>query len=51
MPCIKVESGWRIRRSKDGLYPKVYKSKEACETRVAQMERFKHAKIKSALKK
>jgi len=41
MPCIKVVGGWKIRRSKDGLYPKIYKSKKACEERVGQMERFR----------
>lgn len=41
MPCIKTKSGWKIRRSKGGLYPKVYKSLAACKKRVAQMETFK----------
>lgn len=41
MPCIKVEGGYRIRRSSGGLYPKVYKSKENCESRVDQMEQHK----------
>ncbi len=44
MPCIKVKSGYRIRRSSGGLYPKVYKSKKACEIRVAEMESFKNKK-------
>ena len=42
MPCVKVKNGWKIKRSKGGLYPKVYKTKEACEIRVAQMEAYKH---------
>ena len=41
MPCIAVKGGYKIRRSKGGLYPKVYESKKACEERVAQMERGK----------
>jgi len=41
MPCIKVKSGYRIRRSGGGLYPKVYKSLKACKIRVAQMESYK----------
>lgn len=41
MPVIKTKGGYKIRRSKDGLYPKVYPSKEAAEKRVAQMESFK----------
>lgn len=44
MPCIKVKSGWKIRRSKGGFYPKVYKSLAACKKRVGQMEAFKHLK-------
>jgi len=44
MPCIKVKGGWKIQRSKGGLYPKVYKSLKACEMRVAQMEKFKEMK-------
>lgn len=44
MPCIKVKGGYRIRRSKGGLYPKVYKSLKQCKLRVSQMERFKKAK-------
>ena len=46
MPCIKVKGGYRIRRSKGGLYPKVYKSKKQCEIRVSQMERHRKAKKK-----
>lgn len=38
MPCIKVRGGYKIRRSKGGLYPKVYKSLKACKKRVTQME-------------
>ena len=42
MPCIKQKKGgWKIRRSKGGLYPKLYKSLSACKERVAQMERHK----------
>lgn len=41
MPCIKVKSGYKIRRSKGGLYPKIYKSLKACKERVAQMEAHK----------
>lgn len=44
MPCIKTKGGWKIRKSKGGLYPKVYKSLKACKVRVAQMEKYKHAK-------
>lgn len=44
MPIIKVKGGWKIRRSKGGLYPKVYKSKAVAQKRVAQMERFKAIK-------
>lgn len=46
MPCIKVKGGWRIRRSKGGLYPKLYTSLKACKERVAQMERHKHMRGK-----
>lgn len=42
MPCIRSKGGYRIRRSKGGLYPKVYKSLKACKKRVGQLERFKH---------
>ena len=43
MPCIKVKkNGYRIRRSKGGLYPKVYKSLRTCKVRVAQMEMHKN---------
>lgn len=41
MPCIKVKGGWKIRRSKDGFYPKIYTSKKVCEMRVSQMESHK----------
>ena len=41
MPVIKVKGGYKIRRSKGGLYPKVYKSKAAAQKRVKQMEVFK----------
>jgi hypothetical protein len=41
MPCISVKGGYRIRRSKGGLYPKIYTSKAACELRVSQMESHK----------
>lgn len=42
MPCIKQKSGgYKIRRSKGGLYPKIYKSLKACKLRVAQMESHK----------
>ena len=46
MPCVKSGGGYRIRRSKGGLYPKVYKSLSACKKRVAQLEKFKHMKKK-----
>ena len=41
MPVIKV-NGYKIRRKKGGLYPKVYHSRKAAKKRVAQMETFKH---------
>jgi len=41
MPVIRVKGGYKIRRSKGGLYPKVYKSKAAAQKRVKQMEAFK----------
>lgn len=41
MPCIKVKGGYKIRRSKGGLYPKIYKSLNACKRRVVQMESHK----------
>jgi len=41
MPVIKV-NGYKIRRKKGGLYPKVYRSRKAAKKRVAQMESFKH---------
>jgi len=41
MPCIKVKGGYRIRRSKGGLYPKIYKSLSICQSRVVQMETHK----------
>ncbi len=44
MPCVKVSGGYKIRRSKGGLYPKVYKTLAACKKRVKQMETFKHMK-------
>jgi hypothetical protein len=44
MPCIKTKSGWKIRRGKGGLYPKVYTSRKQCEIRVAQMEMHKKKK-------
>ena len=44
MPCIKAKGGWKIRRSKGGLYPKVYKSLSACQKRVGQMEEHKQKK-------
>ena len=42
MPCIKVKGGYQIQREKGGMYPKVYESKSECETRVEQMETYKH---------
>lgn len=45
MPCIPVKGGYKIRRSKGGLYPKIYKSEIACESRVNQMEQFEHMKL------
>ena len=44
MPAIKVKGGYKIRRSKGELYPKVYKTKSAAEKRAAQMEFYKHNK-------
>ena len=44
MPCIKVKGGYKIRRSKGGLYPKIYKTLNACKVRVKQLETFKHLK-------
>ena len=44
MPCIKVKGGYKIRRSKGGLFPKIYKSKKSCEIRVVQMEIHKKKK-------
>ena len=41
MPCVKVKGGYKIKRSKGGLYPKVYKFLGACKKRVAQMEKHK----------
>ena len=41
MPCIKVKGGYKIRRSKGGLYPKIYKSLKSCKVRVQQMETHK----------
>lgn len=42
MPCIAQKGGgWKIRRSKGGLYPKLYSTLGACKKRVAQMERGK----------
>ncbi len=41
MPCVKSKNGWKIRRKKGGLYPKVYKSLKACKKRVIQMETHK----------
>jgi len=38
MPCIKTKNGYKIKRSKGGFYPKVYKSLKACKERVIQME-------------
>jgi len=46
MPCIKVKGGWKIRRSKGGLYPKIYSSIRACLIRVRQMEQHKGRKKK-----
>ena len=44
MPCIKVQKGWKIRRSKGGTYPKVYPTLASCRKRVKQMEMYKHKK-------
>lgn len=44
MPCIKCKGGYKMKRSKGGSYPKVYKSKLACENRAKQMEMYKHMK-------
>ena len=45
MPCVKQrKGGWKIRRSKGGLFPKVYRSLKVCQKRVAQMERHKGEK-------
>ena len=52
MPCIKQKKGgWKIKRSKGGLYPKIYKSLGACKTRVAQMETHKNIKGRKKTKK
>lgn len=51
MPCIKVKGGYKIKRSKGGLYPKVYKTLSACKKRVAQMEMFKSMKMKKKKKR
>ena len=45
MPCIKVSGGWKIRRSKGGLFPKVYTSLNTCKTRVIQMETHRKTKL------
>ena len=50
MPCIKVKGGFKIKRSKGGLYPMIYKSKKACEMRVGQMEMHKEMKKKKRTK-
>ena len=40
MPCIKQKKGgWKIRRSKGGLYPKIYKTLKSCQERVSQIKR------------
>ena len=50
MPVIKVKGGYKIRRSKGGLYPKVYKSKATAQKRVKQMEAFKSMRGKKRKK-
>ena len=44
MPCIKFKSGWRIRKSKGGFFPKIYKSLAQYKIRVRQMEIHKQKK-------
>ena len=46
MPCVKTKSGYKIRRSAGGLYPKIYVSLRACKERAKQMEKFKRVKKK-----
>jgi hypothetical protein len=49
MPVVKTAKGYKIKRSKGGTYPKVYKSLASAKKRVAQMEMFKNLrKRKSA---
>lgn len=38
MPVVKSGSGYKIRRSAGGLYPKIYASRAEAEKRVVQME-------------
>ncbi len=53
MPCVKGKGGYQIRKSSGGLYPKVYNSLGACETRVRQMHKHKgiSKKVKKSMKK
>lgn len=42
MVAIKVPGGFRIKSESTGkLYPKVYKSREEAEKRIAQMESYR----------
>ena len=51
MPCIKQKKGgWKIRRSRGGLYPKIYSSLKVCRKRVAQMESHKKTSKKVSKK-
>lgn len=38
MPCVRVRGGYKIRRSKGGVYPKIYPSLRACKIRVQQIK-------------
>lgn len=41
MPYTKVRGGYKIRREKGGMYPKVYKTIKGVKERIDQMERHK----------
>jgi len=51
MPCIRCKGGYKIQRSKGGLYPKIYPTLSSCKSRAGQMETFKHIEAKSELEK
>jgi len=40
MPAIKVTGGYKIKRATGGMYPKVYKTLEAANTRIQEMHMF-----------